>query len=271
MPAMSTPSIQAQRLSFPSAIGSEGEDTLPLNITAFMGNAPHSLTEDAVAFVSGSVRVQKIGDDFIGTVDAMSVNTILNTDHISSLEPDNESTVTFQLTGSVTAVADRSFTIETGHYDFESKAIVRWRAICDLLPTRRWQNVNPPTVGSHTTIRARWTHNTDLPHFSIEELTYLPCTPTTSTPSPKKSPTKKPLFKRKADGDGEGTSCKKGRPTPITTNLPTPDTPINVPPDLDGDAHNGMANNAASATDNDDNIVKIEGESEKKHGKRRAK
>jgi hypothetical protein len=119
MPAMSAPVVQAQQLSFPSAIGSEGEDTLPLNVTSFTVNSPHTLSKDAIAFVLGSVRIQKIGNDFMGTVDATSVNTILPADHITSLDPNNNSTPTFQLTGLVTSVAPCSFTIETGHCSFE--------------------------------------------------------------------------------------------------------------------------------------------------------
>ncbi|KAF9504940.1 hypothetical protein BS47DRAFT_1368453 [Hydnum rufescens UP504] len=170
MPEMSMPTVQAQHLSFPSVIGSDSEDTLALNISFFIGNMPHTITEDTITFISGLIRIQKTPDEFIGTIDTVSINMILNADHMSSLDPDSNSTAMFQLTGSVTAVTDCSFTIEMGHYSFE-------------------------------------------------ELTYFPCSPTTSTPSPTRSPTKKLLFKQKADGNGEGSSCTKIQPLPITANV----------------------------------------------------
>jgi hypothetical protein len=62
---------------FASAIASDGDNTLPLNISSFTGNTPHPLTENAVAFVAGSVKIHKEDGKFMGTVDAISVNTIL--------------------------------------------------------------------------------------------------------------------------------------------------------------------------------------------------
>jgi hypothetical protein len=159
--------------------------------------------------------------------------------------------------------------------------VEHWLAICTLLDNRRWTNVNPPNQGSSAAIHAKWTHVHDnVPHFQVEELTYLP-RPHAQQPSKKTLP-RTALFKRKADSQGEGPSPKK---TLITVPI-NPITPSTVSHTDNTATTSNVANDTATTLnvanvagpeiedDNDDDehmvTIKIEGESDKKKGKRRA-
>lgn len=123
LPVIAMPALSSRRLRLTSFIGSahideHQEDVLDVVLTHYLEGIS-TIVEDDVVFTSGDVFFSAIDGTITATVDGTIVNVCVAASEYGALNPSSPSLAIFNLQGMVIAGSGRSFSLDTGCWDFE--------------------------------------------------------------------------------------------------------------------------------------------------------
>ncbi|KAF8322345.1 uncharacterized protein EI90DRAFT_3131039 [Cantharellus anzutake] len=108
-------------------IGSDEGEALPVTFDVYIGKAVlNRLNMGDLIFIRGNLLTRNINNKLQAS-STLSTCTVLITGHpTDSMQPSSETNIIFDVTGTTTAIADRSFVMATGSFDPLSHQMVQY-------------------------------------------------------------------------------------------------------------------------------------------------